>query len=92
MNSLNFTTPTDILLKRIENDEILSQICKTVNEALNESFALGKTLFVEFVTKEELHWQTENLLRDIYKRFGWKFVTVSYNKETKTYRFKITEA
>lgn len=94
MEKLNFVTPTECLLNKIKENNNLSYICSEINKSLNHSFGLNKNVTIIINLDFEISYDELYILRDIYKRFGWKMVSSSTKKSNgnNEYKFVISES
>lgn len=96
MNELNFITPTQCLVKQIEKNEKLNNICKQINQILETNFSLNGQVSAIVDYDTNMLWDEIYLLKSIYKRFGWKLANIQQKSddlnEKTVGKFLITEA
>ena len=74
--------PFDVVKKQIEDNYNLALITNTVMNYLSNNFVLSKNYQVE-LRAEPLSWDEQTLLKDFFKRLGWKIFTIQKGELTK---------
>lgn len=89
----NFITPLECLLNQIKENANLVNVCNAINEGLKESYQVGKIIKITCVCTEEFDYEQSYLLKEIYKRYGWKLNLSGKikSKEGIQYTFSIIE-
>lgn len=88
-----FITPLECLLNQIKDNANLVNVCNAINEGLKESYQIGKSVQITCISSEEFNYVQSYLLKEIYKRYGWKLNLsgkVKLNENTQ-YTFSIIE-
>lgn len=90
----NFVTPLECLLNKIKENANLVNVCNAINEGLKNDYEIGGTVMVSCMSSEEFTYIQIHLLKEIYKRHGWKLnlsgKIKTTNNETK-YIFSLIE-
>jgi len=88
MAKINFITPLDVMVRFIESDENLTNICQTILNVLNsiEKQKLGLLSIKNIKMDKPLNDQDESLLKYVFACHGWKFLVHSrYNENGEYY-------
>lgn len=87
--ALTIITPMLCLKRQIESNEKLAPIIEEITSALYEEFQIGKSLKVQIEASEVLSWDEQALIKDWFKRNGWK---TSITKNGDKYTFVMSES
>lgn len=88
MATIKFITPLDTIVRFIESDENLSNICQTILNVLNsiEKQKLGLISIKNIKMNKSLTDEDESLLKYAFASYGWKFLVHSrYNENGEYY-------
>lgn len=94
MSKVKFKTPTQIIVERVEENEVLSSIANEILNTIDNEFKPSSIrVFCVVETKKKIDWQEMNLIVDAFKRFGWQisFNISSSQEGTCVYRVAISE-